>query len=65
MGPIEVDTSHLPGAECERSERADGCGNPISELRFFPNRAIKIIIVPATQPADSTKLMTKRAHEHD
>jgi hypothetical protein len=49
-GSIEVDTSQLPGVERGRSERADGCGNPISELRLFPNRPIKIMIVPGTQP---------------
>src|SRR5947207_3254326 len=52
-GPIEVDTSQLAGIERGRVEHADGCGNPSSELRLFPNRPIKIMIVPATQPAAS------------
>ncbi|MDB5325735.1 MAG: hypothetical protein JWM57_1304 [Phycisphaerales bacterium] len=52
-GPIEVDTSQLPGIERGRAEHADGCGNPISELRLFSNRPIKIMIVPATQPVAS------------
>ena len=51
-GPVEVDTSQLPPDSVEhRVDRIDECGNPVSELRIFPNRPIKIMIVPATGPS--------------
>lgn len=53
-GPMVVDTSQLPpGSVRSRSEndKSSGCYSPKSILQIFPNCPIKVLIVPATQPA--------------
>ena len=37
------------GVIVSRSERKDGCGNPITDLRITADQPVKIVIVPTTQ----------------
>jgi hypothetical protein len=47
----EVDTSQLPpDAVVEHVERGGSCDKPITQLRIHPNRPIKVVLVPTTQP---------------
>ena len=50
-GPFIIDTSQLPpDAISKRVEKKDVCGGPITELLIFPNRPIKIVLMPTAQP---------------
>ena len=49
-GPFEIDASQLPAAVYQRIEKRDACGNPVTELRISPNRPIKVVLMPSTQP---------------
>lgn len=55
-GPIELDTSQLPqDAVSDYKEQTDGLNNWVTTVRIFPNRPIKIVIMPATQPQPPAK----------
>ncbi|MDB5325716.1 MAG: hypothetical protein JWM57_1285 [Phycisphaerales bacterium] len=49
-GKFVVDASQLPEGSVERVERKDHWGNPVTELKISSAQAVRILIVPTTQP---------------
>ncbi|HVT89358.1 MAG TPA: hypothetical protein VHD56_10935 [Tepidisphaeraceae bacterium] len=69
-GPIEVDTSQLPAdMVLKRVEKKGTCGTSITELQIFPNRPIKVVIMPSTGASDrsfkTTQSSTDERHHYD
>jgi len=49
-GKFDLDVSQLPLGSYSRVEDKDQWGNPVTKLNIVQGKAVRIIVVPATQP---------------